>query len=157
MIMSVGSDYLRDTSIVVDHLADSTSSAFIFLNDRTLVDSITKAVKTRVDKHDTFEVDVVKITGAMEKLLKYTNINLFTHKIRIPDIHPRVMVATSTGNLGVDHPDTQLVYNCEFPEDPSTLVQRRGRAPRDGQPAQFIVKVGLASYLNLTCCISDGP
>ena len=153
--MLVGSDYSRDMNIVVNHLASSTSCAFIFLNSRSLVDNLTKSLETRIDKHHSLDADVVEITGAMQKPLKYTNINLFTQKIRIPGMDPRVMVATSAGDLGIDHPDAQLVYNCEFPEDVSTLVQRRGRASRHGEPAKFIVKGGLASYLNLTRRISD--
>ena len=75
------------------------------------------------------------------------SIGVFTQKITIPGRKLHVLVAMSSGDLGVDHPDAQLVVNFEFPDDCSTVVQRRGRASRNNEIATFILVFGISAYL----------
>ena len=70
-------------------------------------------------------------------------------------MHPKVLISTSAGDMGVDHFDAQLVLNFEFPEDPSTVIQRRGWASRGGKDVLFVLDAGLSSYLNLVRRIGD--
>ena len=85
----------------------------------------------------------------MEKTLEYININVFSGRLKLPEVNPRVLVAKSAGNMGVDHPNAQFVLNCESLEDPSTVIQRRGRFSCHGKNAVFFLAAGFASYLNL--------
>ena len=86
----------------------------------------------------------------MDKVLKGININIFTGKLKLPDVNPRVLVATSAGDMGVDHPNAQYILNCEFPEDPSTVIQRRGRASRRGENAVFFLAAGRIRHVFVT-------
>ena len=92
----------------------------------------------------------------MEKVLKGININVFTGRLKLPDVNPRVLVATSAGDMGVDRPNAQYVLKCEFPEDPSTVIQRRGRVSCCGKNAVFFLAAGVALYLNLIQRIHSG-
>ena len=149
MRMKVGSAYSKNTSFVISHLTTSLSAAFVFLNTRSLIDGIVKSLEAKIDKHEAVEADIIQIHGNMKKQLKFVNINIFTGKMTIPNVFPRVLISTSAGDMGVDHPDAQLVLNFEFPDDPSTAVQRRGRASRGGQDALFVIDAGISSYLSL--------
>ena len=82
----------------------------------------------------------------MSKELKAVNVGMFTGQITIPGMKPRVMGATSAGDLGIDHRDAQFVANFEFPEDASAAIQRRGRAARNGETAVFLIVAGIAAY-----------
>ena len=90
--------------------------------------------------------DVVQITGDMSKRAKNTSIRLFTGVIEVSNIRPRIHAATGAGEMGVHHPNAQLVMNIGFMEGVSTYVQRRGRSSRNGEPACFHMDVGLTSY-----------
>ena len=122
----MGSAYSKNTSFVISHLTTSLSAAFVFLNTRSLIDGIVKSLEAKIDKHEAVEADIIQIHGNMKKQLKFVNINIFTGKMTIPNVFPRVLISTSAGDMGVDHPDAQLVLNFEFSDDPSTAVQRRG-------------------------------
>ena len=76
----------------------------------------------RIDQTPTVRADVIQIHGKIEKVLKCININVFTGRLKLPEANPRMLVATSTGKMGVNHPNTQSVLNCEFPEDPFTVI-----------------------------------
>ena len=149
MKMAITGNYSTNTNLVLRHLAEHTSSAFVFFNTRSLLPGVIKHLEGKIDQHDTVDADVIQIHGKMDKALKSININIFTGKLKLPDVNPRVLVATSAGDMGVDHPNAQYVLNCEFPEDPSTVIQRRGRASRRGENAVFFLAAGVASYLNL--------
>ena len=126
------------------------------MNTRSLVDGIVKSLEAKIDKNEAVEADIIQIHGNMKKQLKFVNINIFTGKMTIPNVFPRVLISTSAGDMGVDHPDAQLVLNFEFPEDPSTIVQRRGRAARGGEDALFFIEAGILSYLSLIRRIGTG-
>jgi hypothetical protein len=84
--------------------------------------------------------------------LKFVNINIFTGKMTILNVFLRVLTSTSAGDMGVDHPDAQLVLNFEFSKDTSTAVQQRDQALRSGQDALFVAGAGISSYLSLVRC-----
>ena len=65
MKMKVGSDYSRHMSCVIDHLAEFTSSVFVFLNTKTFMDNIVSSIEGKVDKHPSVEADVIQIHGVM--------------------------------------------------------------------------------------------
>ena len=92
----------------------------------------------------------------MSKELKAINVGLFTGKIHIPNMNPRVMGATSAGDLGIDHPDARFVASFEFPEEPSAVIQRRGWAARYGQPAVLLVVAGIVAYMTMMQQIGSG-
>ena len=135
MKMKITGNYSTSTNLVLRHQAECASSVFVFFNTRSLIPGVIKHLKGKIDQHPTVDADVIQIHGKMEKALKGININIFTGKLKLPDLNPRVLVATSAGNMGVDHPNAQYVLNCEFPEDPSTVIQRRGWASCRGKNA----------------------
>ena len=74
----------------------------------------------------------------MNKDLKFVNINILCRKVNVAGMHPRVLIEISVGDMGVNHPNVQLVMNLEFPEDQSTLIQKRDQATRDGKDVLFV-------------------
>ena len=123
MKMVITGNYSTSTNLVLRHLAECANSAFIFFNTQSLVPGVIKHVKGKIDQHPTVHADVIQIHGKMDKVLKGININIFTGKLKLPDVNPRVLVATSAGDMGVDHPNAQFILNCEFPEE-RNLIRR---------------------------------
>jgi superfamily II DNA/RNA helicase len=157
MKMAITGNYSLSTNLMVRHLAEISSSAFIFFNAQMLIPGVMKHVEGKIDQHPTICADVIQIHGKMEKTLKYININLFTGKLKLPEVILRILVATSASDMGVDHRNTQFVLNCEFPKNLSTVLQRRGRSSRRGKNAMFFLAAGVALYLNLIRRFHRGP
>jgi superfamily II DNA helicase RecQ len=144
----IGSDYTASLKYVVDHLRNHATSAFVFANARRLTQSLTKTLEDKLDEEG-ITCDVVHIHGKLDKVEKFHLVNLFCQKTTVDLYDPRVAVATSTSDHGVDHPDAQHVINMEWPDSVSTLVQRKGRASRAGQAAIFMIIAGLTSHIML--------
>ena len=155
MIHKVGAEFTRHLDLGVHHLQNKASSVFIFANSRRLTNDLVKAFEGKLDKLG-IEADVMHIHGKQGKHEKFALIGIFCQKIRVEGYDPRVLIATAASDLGVDHPDAQCVINMEWPECIATLVQRRGRASRQGQAASFILVAGIAAYLSLLRRIYDG-
>jgi superfamily II DNA/RNA helicase len=85
--------------------------------------------------------------------MNYVNIGIFTGRIVVYGIMPHVLVVTSTADMGVDYPSTQLAVNNKVPYDVSTLIQRRGRAARCGKETTFITDTELLLYTQLIRCV----
>jgi superfamily II DNA helicase RecQ len=149
MMVKVGSVYSKDTTLVISHLTTFASAVFMYLNRRSPIDGIVKSPKAKFDKHNAVKANIIHIHDNAKKQLKCVNINIFTVKMTIANIFPRVLIPTSAGDMGVDHPDAQLVLNFEFTEDVSTAVQQRGQALRGGQDALFVLDAGISSCLSL--------
>ena len=109
MLVKVDSTYSNDTSFVMTHMTTSTSTAFVFLNTCSLIDGIVRSLEANIDKNKSGKADIIQIHGNTKNQLKCVDINLFTGKIIIHNIFPRVLISTSAGDMGIDRPDAQLV------------------------------------------------
>ena len=109
--MVITGNYSTSTNIVLRHLAECASSAFILFNTGSLIPYVIKHVEVKIDQYTTVCADVIEIHSKMEKVLKYIKINAFNRRQKLPEVNPRVLVATSAGNMGVDHPNAQYVLN----------------------------------------------
>jgi hypothetical protein len=107
MMVKVGSVYSKDTTLVISHLTTFASAVFMYLNRRSPIDGIVKSPKAKFDKHNAVKANIIHIHDNAKKQLKCVNINIFTVKMTIANIFPRVLIPTSAGDMGVDHPDAQ--------------------------------------------------
>ena len=83
-------------------MADFTSSALIFFNIQTVIPNKMKHVKRKIDEHPAAHADVIQIHSTTEKTLKCININVFTRRLKLVEVNPRVLVATSVGTIGIN-------------------------------------------------------
>ena len=150
MSLSVGKKTPTLMSVVVRHLASHDSSVFIFANSKVVLDKATEALENKIAEISNLVADTVYITGNMSKRAKNTSIRLFTGAIKVRGMRPRICAATGDGEMGVHHPNAQMVMNLDFVEDVSTWVQRRGRASRNGEQASFHINISLSSYLYIS-------
>ena len=150
MSLSIGKKTPTLMSVVVRHLASHDSSVFIFANTKVVVDKATEALEKKIAERCDLVADIVQIIGNMSKKAKNTSIRLFTGAIEVSGMRPRICAATGAGEMGVHHPNAQMVMNLGFVEDVSTYVQRRGRASRNGQRAFFHMDICLSSYVYIS-------
>ena len=155
MSVSVGRAIATNSNRVLEHLRNHPSSVFCFANTKPIADKITLAIEKKISEQDEVVADAVQITGAMDKRGKGIGIRLFTGALTVDGMSPRICVATNAGDMGIDHPDAQLIVNFGFVEDCSTFVQRRGRASRRGEDAAMHTNISLVSYLYLVKRLSD--
>ena len=116
-------------------------------------------LEEKLDKHS-ITGDVLHIYGRLTCEDKGNLVNLFTSKLQTEDFKPNVLVATSAADLGIDHLNSQLQLNVEWPESIASLVQRRGRGSRRGEESRFVVVAGIASYVHIVkqnMAVMDGP
>ena len=71
-------------------------------------------------------ISVTQIHGDMDKNAKLGFIKLFTRFLWMVGYDPRVLVATSAANTGVDNCQLQLVNRFGFPCCPTALLQEWG-------------------------------
>jgi hypothetical protein len=113
MRLVVGSGYIQSTTMVADHLANKDSSSFVLVNTQSKINNIIKSVKTNIDSYSTVVANVLRITGGTKTPAKYAHIGIFTGKCVLDKVDARIMGATAVSDLGVDHPHSQLIINCE--------------------------------------------
>ena len=142
----IGSGYTASLNIVVDHLKEHTSAAFVFTNGRALSFHLVDGLESKLDAND-ISSDAVHIHERLRLEDKMNFIKLYSEKIKVPDYDPRVLIATSAANLGVDHPNAQCGLNNEWPNNISTFVQRRGRAYCRNEIAIIVIVAGVASFI----------
>lgn len=155
----VTSDYTRSLKKVVDYLADNEGSAFIYCNSKALTNQLLTPLETKIDERG-IVADVIHIHGSLTKEEKFAFTSLLVGAITVPDFHPRALIATAAADVAIDDSRVEYVLNIEFPEDCATAVQRKGRASREGQPAQFTIVASLTGYISKVSQIYrqlDGP
>ena len=113
---------------------------------KSKINNIVKSAETKIDRHSTVVANVLQIMGETKKPAKYASIGIFTSNIVLDDVYTRVIVATSAGDLGVNHPNTKLVVNYKWTEDCSTAVQSRSQMSRVGKKAVLVIVTGIGSY-----------
>ena len=141
-------DHTKNLDRVVTHLQNTDSSAFVFANTRKLTHSLVKSLESKLDANQ-IRSDVVHIHGKLSKEEKFHLINFFCGKSTIKDFDPKAMVATSSADLGVDHPDAQCIIEMQWSDSPSTYGQRRGRGGRLGQLSIMITIAGITAHIEL--------
>ena len=75
-------------------------------------------------------VDVIQLTGEMDKHEKFAFIRLFTSSLFMRNYNPRVLVATAAANTGIDQEKVDYVIRVGLPRCIITLLQERGRNAR---------------------------
>ena len=75
-------------------------------------------------------IDVLQITGDMEKEEKFAFIRLFTSDLSLLDFNPRVLAATAAANTGIDQEQLDFVVRVGLPRCIITALQERGRNAR---------------------------
>ncbi len=68
----------------------------------------------------------------------------------------RVIVATVAFGMGIDKPDVRIVVHFDLPKSLEAYYQVRGRAGRDGLPAQATMTYGLSDAAVLRSLIDGG-
>ncbi len=144
----MGSNYTASLSDVVEHFLNEDTYAFVFANARRLTTALAKSLEEKLDEEGN-ECDVVHLHGKLEKEEKFHLSNLFCQKTTLSDYDPRVLIATSTSDHGVDHPDAQLVVNMEWTDSIPTFVQQKGRSSRNGQRTIMKLIAAVSSYIML--------
>jgi len=85
-------------------------------------------------------IDVLQITGDMDKDEKFGFIRLFTSVISLADYNPRVFTATTATNTGIDRERLDCVLRIGLPRCIITASQERGRNCRkEGMKGLFSV------------------
>ena len=75
-------------------------------------------------------IDVLQITGDMEKEEKFAFIRLFTCDLSLLDFNPRVLTAIAAANTGIDQEQLDFVVRVGMPWCITTSLQERGRNAR---------------------------
>ena len=91
--------------------------------------------------------DVIYIHVSLEKHEASSLIKLFVAKIKVPGSNPHILLAATSANLSIDHPNTNMALNLECMEDVATYVQRCGWGSRNGQPPTIILVAEVSAYL----------
>jgi len=147
MSHNLTSTYTKQLDKVIDYLADNEGTAFIYCNSKSLTHKLLPSLEAKIDDRS-IEADVIHIHGSMSKTEKISFTKLLEGAIVVPVFHPRVLLATAAADVAIDHPQVELVLNMEWPDDIPTLVQRRGRASRGGQPSKFILVAALSAHIS---------
>eukprot|EP00581_Thalassiosira_minuscula_P015075 CAMPEP_0183735168 /NCGR_PEP_ID=MMETSP0737-20130205/45899_1 /TAXON_ID=385413 /ORGANISM="Thalassiosira miniscula, Strain CCMP1093" /LENGTH=283 /DNA_ID=CAMNT_0025968835 /DNA_START=560 /DNA_END=1408 /DNA_ORIENTATION=+ len=105
---------------------DNDAHACIFVN---FVSECAKWARELENKlsDEQMHVGVLQISGEMDKNDKNAFTRLFTSAVRIKDFSPRVLVATSAANTGIDQVLVKWVLTVGLPCCLTTLLQERGR------------------------------
>ena len=83
---------------------------------------------------------VLQISRDMDKNEKFAVARLFTNATRLAGLLPRVLVATSAGNTGINEPNIDLVMRSGPARDLVTAMQERGRnCRRPGMTGRYAV------------------
>jgi hypothetical protein len=80
----VGSGYSGDTNAFIDHLQLCTNTVFGFVNSRGLVIGLQGIIEGKIDTVNGLLVDVLAVTGATDRTLKVTMINMCVGHVAIP-------------------------------------------------------------------------
>ena len=145
----VSHEYTKSLDAVVDYaIANPTGCAFVFVNSKAQSHRIVPKLEAKLDMKKV-TADLIHIHGSVGKKGKLKLIKLFVQTLRVAGFEPRVLVATSSADVGIHHKDGGFVIIIEWPSDLATYVQRRGRTSRRGQPSIVIVVAGVSAYLSL--------
>ena len=75
-------------------------------------------------------VDVLQITGDLDKHEKFALIHLFTLTITLEEFHPRALFGTGATNTGINQQFLEWVSRSGFPRCILTAIQEMGRNAR---------------------------
>ena len=149
MSQRVTSSYTSELDSIVETLnKSSVDVAFVFINSKMRSFKIVKSLEDKLDLANIAD-DVIHLHGSLRKEEKFALINIVTGKVKVTDVSPRSMVATSAADLGIDHSDCRAVFILEWPDSISVYIQRRGRGSRDGRSSETRLAAGISSYIGL--------
>jgi len=101
--------------LLVEHLKDNkTSYACVFDNFKTECSNWASKLKAKLAAAS-LTIDVLQITGDMDKDKKFAFIGLFTSIISLADFHPRLLTATGAANTGIDQERQDCVLRIGLP------------------------------------------
>lgn len=95
------------------------------------------------------QIDVLHIHGGLDKPKRYHLINIFCRNVTVDISSPQVAISIAAADLGVNCRYCTLVQICEWCENISAFVQRKGRDARNGEDLVTSLNAGLSSILSL--------
>jgi superfamily II DNA/RNA helicase len=113
---------------------------------------VTDAIETSLDKNECCDIDVITVHGQLEKEEKFFNLTAFCSDDVVDgfDRQPsRVYTSTASGDHGINHSDLRAEVMCEWPENISVFVQRRGRLVRNGGDGECHLVASLDNFVYL--------
>ena len=104
MQIQVGSDYTKalDKTVTCIDKDSGDGACFIFANSKGLTHRIVEKLEAKLDDVET-DADVIHIHGSQSKEEKFGFISIFVGVIKVLGYFPKLFVATSAGDLGIDH------------------------------------------------------
>ena len=144
----ITSAYSTQLHHTVEYCRVTDGSAFIFANSKALTYKLVASIEKKLDVLDK-QVDVLHIHGGLDKSKKFHLINIFCRNVTVDIISPQVAISTAAADLGVNCRHCTLVQICEWCENISSFVQRKGRGARNGEESVTSMNAGLSSILSL--------
>ena len=102
--------------LLVEHLKDNKETSYmcVFVNFKTECSNWASKLKAKLAAAS-LTIDVLQITGDMDKDKKFAFIGLFTSIISLADFHPRLLTATGAANTGIDQERQDCVLRIGLP------------------------------------------
>ena len=85
------------------------------------------------------DIDVITITGKLEKDDKFGLVRLFTGSLTCEGARPQILIGTGAVNTGIDQRLVKLVLLVGIPHCLETFFQERGRCSRDQELGTFLL------------------
>ena len=105
-------------------ISDETSHACVFVNFKSECTKWAAALEVKIAEA-LLDADVLQINGDMDKNKKFSFVHLFTSAVRMKHYHPRILVATTAANTGIDQ---VLISNTNSPLGCLDVSQRSFRS-----------------------------
>ena len=135
------------------------SGAVVFVNSRSLLREVNESMERSFDKQGCGDIDIAVVHGHMPKEEKFFNLKTFCSNEVIDDYDyspVRCFISTSASDHGIDHNLLCFEVICEWPENISVFIQRRGRLVRqkieqDEEPlvGECVLVAGLDNFIYL--------
>ena len=118
--------------------ADPDAHTCIFVNFIKECGDCTKNVEDQLAENG-LDVDVITITGKLEKDDKFGLVRIFTGSLTCEGAHPQILIGTGAVNTGIDQRLVKLVLRVGIPRCLETFFQERGRCSRDQELGTFLL------------------
>jgi hypothetical protein len=117
-------------SVIATLKNSSTACVCVFVNFASTSHKLLKGLERKLNE-SLCDTDVLHIYGSQDKEEKFWFVRLFCSKVSMEFLNPRVLLATSAANTGIDNNNVIEILRVGFPRDLITYLQERGRACRE--------------------------